>query len=255
MEYTVSELALLAGVSPRTLRYYDQIGLLAPARAEPSGYRVYGKKQVDLLQQILFYKRLGFGLADIKKALTAPSFSRLEALRRHLKRLNGEREELNLLIATLQKTILEEERGIFMSDAEKFEGLKKRLIEENEEKYGEEIRRKYGEEAVEQSNAKLMGLSPDQYAAMQELGSALAALLEQAVRSGASPLGEEGEKAYFMHKKWLSYTWPSYTPKAHAGLAAMYVADERFKAYYDANVPGCAQFLKTAVEARTAPMP
>ena len=66
MEYTVSKLAKLSGVSARTLRYYDQIGLLEPKRVNPSGYRIYGEAEVNLLQQILFYRELEMSLNDIK---------------------------------------------------------------------------------------------------------------------------------------------------------------------------------------------
>ena len=72
MEYTVKALSKIAGISPRTLRYYDQIGLLSPGRKEFSDYRLYGKKEVDRLQQILFYRELGVELADIKEILDSP---------------------------------------------------------------------------------------------------------------------------------------------------------------------------------------
>ena len=65
MEYTVNRLAQISGVSKRTLRYYDEIGLLRPERVNPNGYRIYGQMQVDLLQQILFYRELGLPLEEI----------------------------------------------------------------------------------------------------------------------------------------------------------------------------------------------
>ncbi len=80
MEYTINKLSGIAGVSARTLRYYDQIGLLKPERTNPSGYRIYGGDQVNSLQQIMFYRELGFGLGKIKEAINAPSFKRLDAL-------------------------------------------------------------------------------------------------------------------------------------------------------------------------------
>ncbi|NLM83141.1 MAG: MerR family transcriptional regulator, partial [Clostridiales bacterium] len=71
MEYTVSKLARLSGVSARTLRYYDAIGLLKPGRVAPNGYRVYGQREVDRLQQILFYREMGMPLLEIKKVLSS----------------------------------------------------------------------------------------------------------------------------------------------------------------------------------------
>ncbi len=84
MEYTVNSLAKLAGVSPRTLRYYDQIGLLKPLRVEQNGYRVYGDTQVDVLQQIRFFTELGFSLKEISKLISSPEYDRERALAEQL---------------------------------------------------------------------------------------------------------------------------------------------------------------------------
>lgn len=135
-----------------------------------------------------------------------------------------------------------------MSDKEKFEGFKKELIEKNEKKYGAEIRGKYGNDMVEESNVRLMGLSEEQYNRMQELGEEIQALLEESVRNHEYVEDEIGEKVAMLHKEWLGFTWPTYSPQAHRGLVQMYTADERFKVYYDKNVEGCAEFLKRAVE-------
>lgn len=138
-----------------------------------------------------------------------------------------------------------------MTDSEKFEGFKQKLVAENEAEYGAEARGKYGDTAVDASNAKLMGLSPEQYGEMQKLSARINAALAAAVRAGEAPDGPEGRRIAELHKQWLCFTWPKYTPKAHLGLAEMYVADERFTAYYDAETPGCAAFLRDAVAAFT----
>ncbi|HWQ51289.1 MAG TPA: MerR family transcriptional regulator [Terriglobales bacterium] len=249
MEYTVTALARLSGVSTRTLRYYDTVGLLRPARVSKSGYRIYGKEQVDRLQQVLFYRELGMPLSDIAKLLDHPDFDKGAALHAHLAALTAERDRLAVLIDTLQTTITHREAGTTMDDGEKFEGFKRELLAKNEEKYGAEIRAKYGDETINASNAKLMGFTKAQYDLMQQEGEALAELLDRAVATGADPAGAEGKKACELHKKWLSNTWPTYSPEAHRGLAAMYTADERFTAYYDKDRPGCAAFLKAAIDA------
>ena len=79
MEYTVKQLAKISGVTPRTLRYYDQIGLLAPDRVEKNGYRMYGQEQVDLLQQILFFRELGVDLETIRSLVYSGDFDREES--------------------------------------------------------------------------------------------------------------------------------------------------------------------------------
>lgn len=248
MEYTIQKLAHLAGISTRTLRYYDQIGLLSPARTNEAGYRIYGAKEVDVLQQILFYKEMGLELARIKEAIQDAEFDSLAALHSHLEKLIEKRRQIDLLIENVKKTIGKEEGKNKMSDQEKFEGFKKELVEKNEQKYGKEVREKYGDEVVDQSNANMMGLTEEQYTHMQKLGEKINLLLEEAVKNHEYVEDEIGERVALLHKEWLGYTWQTYSTQAHRGLVQMYVLDERFKAYYDKNVEGCAEFLKQAVE-------
>jgi len=115
MPYTVQQLARLAGVSPRTLRYYyyyyDQIGLLKPGATSVAGYRLYGPAEVDRLQQILFYRELGFSLDEIRRILSDPRFDPLEALREHRRRLLAQQERIARLIDNVEKTIAEKSSG------------------------------------------------------------------------------------------------------------------------------------------------
>ncbi|MFE4521860.1 MerR family transcriptional regulator [Cytobacillus firmus] len=250
MEYTVQKLAQLAGVSSRTLRYYDEIGILKPARTNSSGYRIYGQKEVDRLQQILFYRELGISLDQIKEIITAPAFDAADALKEHREKLLEKRKQLDLLITNVEKTIASAEGRTTMSDKEKFEGFKKKMIEDNEKQYGNEIREKYGEETVEKSNAKLMNMTREEHEAVVKLAEEINSTLEQAMEKG-DPAGELAQKAAGLHKQWITYYWSEYSKEAHAGLAEMYVADERFKAYYDKVRPGAAEFLRDAIKIYT----
>ncbi|ROR27256.1 MerR family transcriptional regulator [Mobilisporobacter senegalensis] len=246
MEYTVQKLGKLAGVSTRTLRYYDEIGILKPARINSSGYRIYGQHEVNRLQQILFYRELGVNLESIKDIMTSPNFNGAEALREHREKLLEKREQINILIANVEKTIAETEGRTNMSNKEKFEGFKKKMIDDNEKKYGKEIRDKYGEETVEKSNAKLMNMTEEEYQKMEEVSKELHETLKEAFATG-DPAGKLAQKAARLHHEWLGFTWPAYSKEAHAGLAQMYVDDERFTAYYDKEQPGTAEFLRDAI--------
>ena len=119
-----------------------------------------------------------------------------------------------------------------MSNKEKFEGFKKEKLKENEEKYGKEIRNKYGKETVEASNKKFMNLSEEDFNEMQRLESEVFENLLKVSDTGDLD-SEEAKKVYENHKNWLCFSWPSYSKEAHAGLAEMYVADERFAKYYN----------------------
>ncbi|MBY0098337.1 MerR family transcriptional regulator [Mesobacillus maritimus] len=246
MEYTVQKLASLAGVSTRTLRYYDEIGLLKPARVNSSGYRIYGQAEVNRLQQILFYRELDIGLDKIKNIVTAPTFDETKALKEHMQELIAKREQLDVLIANVEKSIASTEGRIEMSDQEKFKGFKKKMVEENEKKYGKEARDLYGDDAVDQSNAKLMNMSQEDYEKVTNLEEEVKETLAKAFATG-DPAGELAQKAADLHKQWLCFYWKEYSKEAHAGLAQMYVADERFTAYYDKEQPGTAEFLRDAI--------
>jgi len=246
MEYTVQKLGKLAGISTRTLRYYDEIGILKPARINSSGYRIYGQEEVDRLQQILFYRELGVSLTDIKNIINESSFDGFNALVEHRQKLLEKRNQIDLLIANVEKTIAVKSGGIKMSNKEKFEGFKQKLIDENEKKYGKEIREKYGDEEINKSNAKLKGMSEKEYAEVSSIAEDVMSTLEAAFKTG-DPSGELAQKTAELHRKWISYYWSSYSKEAHAGLAQMYVDDERFTAYYDAKQPGMATFLRDAI--------
>lgn len=250
MEYTVQKLGKLAGISTRTLRYYDEIGMLKPARINSSGYRIYGQEEVDRLQQILFYRELGFGLEQIKQIVTSPNFDGTKALVAHREQLLDRRKQLDQLILNVEKTIAVHEGRTTMSDQEKFEGFKQKLIEENEAKYGQEIREKYGEDTVDKSNAKLKNMTQAEHEELTRLAREVMDTLAEAMAAG-DPAGPLAQKAADLHRRWISFYWTEYSKEAHAGVAQMYVDDERFKAYYDAAQPGTAEFLRDAIHIYT----
>lgn len=251
MEYTVNQLGKLAGVSTRTLRYYDEIGLLRPGRIRSSGYRIYGAKEVDRLQQILFYRELDVSLEQIKEILDNPTFDFLSALKEHQKSLLQKRAQIDQLLANLEKTILGKEGKRAMSDQEKFEGFKKQMVEENEEAYGKEIREKYGDETVNRSNQKLKNMTEEEFQEVNGLAETILEKLYLAMETKDPACGLAQEVAD-LHRRWLSFYWDGYTKEAHAGLAQMYVDDPRFTAYYDTKRPGAAVFLRDAIAIYTS---
>jgi len=246
MEYTINKLAKLAGVSTRTLRYYDELGLLSPARVSSNGYRIYGQKEIDRLQQILFYRELGVSLEEIRNILASKDFDGLSALESHLTALLARREQLNLLVANVEKTIKTMKGEMIMSDQEKFEGFLQKLADHNEHQYGEEARAKYGDERVNRSNAKVLNMSKEQFTELERLTEDLNETLKAAFEQG-DPASELAQKACELHKRWLCFYWDDYSKEAHKGVTQMYVDDPRFTAYYDKISPGCAAFLRDAV--------
>src|SRR6185436_20002901 len=105
MAYTVKQVAAMSGVSERTLRFYDQTHLLKPAYTKANGYRIYEESQLLMLQQILFYRELGFELKRIKKILSQRKFEKVAALRSHRQVLEKNVTRTRTLIETIDKTI------------------------------------------------------------------------------------------------------------------------------------------------------
>jgi len=235
MEYTIKQIAEMSGISTRTLRYYDQIDLLKPAKLSGTGYRLYGEEEIDRLQQILLYRSLGMKLKQIQLILDDPEFNTLTALEEHQHNLEAENERINQLLATVEKTIQYTKGEITITSEEKFEGFKKERLEENERLYGEEIREKYGEETIEKSNKKWMNMNKEQFLEMQQMENELFAQLSKLaeIKDLEAP---EAREVYLLHKKWITQAWKGvkdYSAEAHKGLAQMYVADERFASYYN----------------------
>lgn len=247
--YTVHQLAELSGATVRALHHYDETGLVRAQRAA-NGYRLYGPAEVDRLQQVLLYREADMSLGDIKRLLDDPAFDAREALAGHLRELRSRRARIDGLIASVQRTLASLEGQETMKDKDKFEAFKKGLVEENEKKYGAEVRERWGDEAADASNAKLMGMSEERYLAVQELEAQIKDSLLAGMAAG-DPAGEDAQRAADLHRQWLCAFWKdgTYSKQAHACLAEGYVADECFEAYYEAWAPGATVFLRDAIKA------
>ncbi len=247
MRYSIREVSELAGVSARTLRYYDEIGLLKPLEISETGYRYYGEQELTLLQQILFYRERGLELKQIQKIIYQSDFDVMRALQEHLLDLEAKKKHMESLIFTVEQTIRSMKGECEMSDKEKFQAFKERIVRENEEKHGAEIREKYGDDEMDSANRKMLNMTEEEFERFQNLGKEINTQLEEAVRTGEKPESEKGKRIVLLHKEWLGKTWKQYTKETHIAIGNMYISDERFKLYYDKEVAGCATFLEKAI--------
>jgi DNA-binding transcriptional MerR regulator len=244
--YTVKKLADLAGVTARTIRYYDQIDLLKPSQMTESGYRNYNSEDVDRLQQILFYRELGVSLDEIKKIISDSNYDKLQALAAHKDELLASRMRIDTILALLDESIKYYKGDVKMSDQEKFEALKQTKIAENDTKYGDEVVSLYGADVYAQSNKKFAAMTEKKYEQAETLAKVFIQEILVAYKTG-NPESEEAMKAINTHKKWLMYYWPKYNKQAHVALGNMYVSDERFKKYYDQHQEGLSEFIRLAL--------
>lgn len=248
MNYSIGELAKLAGISTRTLRHYDAIDLLKPAYIDENGYRIYSENEVKMLQQIMFYREFDITLEAIHEIINSSEFDRLKALETHYRHLEAEKDRIGHLMNTVENTIKIYKEDLTMSKKE-FEGFKQQKIKVNEEKYGEEIREKYGENIIDESNKKFGNLTQEQYERIEKLNEEISEALVNAVPEG-KPESAEGQRVAELHKEWLIMVWPDdlYSEEAHIGLAQMYTQDERFKKYYEDITEGAADYLYEAIK-------
>lgn len=248
IEYTIKKAAQLSGISTRTLRYYDEINLLKPARVNTSGYRIYGTKEIDRLQLILFYRSLEVPLEQISVLLDKPTEDAHKTLNEHYQKLLEKKVQLELLIQTIQNTLEYQKGKTTMTDEEKFLGLKQKKLQENEQSYGTELRQKYGEKSVETTNQHWLSLSQEEVQNLTQVEQVLLDTLKTALVT-SDRTTETMEKIFEMHKKWLIYTTPTYSTQLHQSLGLMYLHDPRFTAYYDTQAgQGATVLLNDSIQ-------
>jgi DNA-binding transcriptional MerR regulator len=242
---TVKQLSKLAGVTPRTLHHYDEIGLLKPSRVGDNGYRYYGEEALLRLQQILFYRELDIPLEDIKKILGRRDFDVLGALYSHKDALQKQVARLNRLIHTVDNTINHLKGTSIMSEQEYFEGFS----EEEQEKYVLEAEQLYDPETVRESNRKWKAYSPVKKEAIMAEGKAIYTELIAAMPKGAS--SKDVQALIERWRKHIEYFWTPNLDQLLA-LANGYNDDPRFKANFDKMHPQLAEFMQEAVQVYVA---
>ena len=236
----VKEVADLVGISVRTLHHYDEIGLLTPDATTESGYRLYSDDNLDTLQQILFFRELGFSLREIKKIISSPSFNRQEALILHRKMLLEKRARLDKMLETIDKTLQHLKGELEMTNKEKFRGF-----DFGHNPYEQEARRLWGDRAVDDSNTKIAGMSQDkQKALVEEMESIYRRLAT--LRDGP-PDSEDAQIAIKAWYELLNSNFSTYSPEVFKTLGQMYVDDERFTESIDRFGKGLAVFMRDAM--------
>jgi DNA-binding transcriptional MerR regulator len=242
MAYTVKKVSKLSGVSVRTLHFYDEIGLLKPAHVAENGYRYYGEDELLKLQQILFFRELGFQLADIQQIMGADDFQQLDALRSHQQLLRRKVDRMTTLLATIDKTIARMEGRSPMQNEELFEGFDWA----QQAKYEEEVKARWGAELLEESKRRTAGFTKEDWQAVKDEQLAQGAAWKAVLDKGLPPEHPEVQAVVRRHFDWINRF---YTPtrEVYTGLGQMYRDDPRFRANYDQYDPRLADFLPEAM--------
>lgn len=247
MSFTVSQLAKLSNVSVRTLHHYDSIGLLKPSARSEAGYRFYGEKDLEKLQQILFYRELDLPLEEIGRIISDPEYDLLSSLYSQRQLLTEKVTRLRAILGAVEKQIHQRERkGDSMNEQEMFEVFG----EFRPEEYEEEVTEKWGNtDAYKESKrrtAKYTKADWQEIKAEAEANTlALAALMEKGVAAESAQAIRLAEEARLHIDKWF---YPC-SKEMHQCLGEMYVEDARFRVAYDKVRPGLAEYLRDAIVA------
>ncbi len=237
--YTVKQLSNLAGVTVRTLHYYDEIGLLKPSSVGKNGYRYYSEDSLFCLQQILFFREMDLDLQLIKKIIKKPDFDQVTALQKHRQALEEKIDRLQSLIKTIDTTILHLVGEVNMNKKKIFEGFS----QEKQKQYEEEAVDQWGDTAKQ--SIKLWNSYSEQKKEqiMQESGAIYADIIANMDQGPQSP------KIQAMLARWHQHMRYFYEPSLEVlrGLGEMYNDHPDFNATFTAMHPDLPAFLKEAI--------
>lgn len=248
MSLTVKQVASLAGVTVRTLHHYDQIGLLKPSRRSPAGYRLYEDRDLERLQEVLFYRELGFGLEEIGELARRPEHDRRAALLHHRELLDTRIHRLEAMVDAVDRALHAEQTGVRMSKEEMFEVFGDFDPTEHEA----EVEARWSGPALDESRRRTGRYGKAQWQQIKDEAEGLAKAFAAHLRAGDEPTGSAVVGIAESHRAHIDRWFYPCSRPMHVGLARMYVEDPRFRDYWDRHEPGLASYVQVAIEANAA---
>ncbi|MFF3400279.1 MerR family transcriptional regulator [Streptomyces sp. NPDC002659] len=244
MSYSVGQVSAFAKVTVRTLHHYDEIGLLRPGGRSHAGHRRYEDADLDRLQQILFYRELGFPLDEVAALLDDPDADPREQLRRQHELLTGRIARLQEMAAAVEQAMEARKMGINLTPEEKFEVFG----DHDPEQYAEEAEQRWGGTAqYAESQRRAARYTKDDWKRMQDELTDWGARYDALMADGEPATGERAMDMAEEHRQHITKWFYECTYEIHTGLGEMYVSDERFRAFYDKTRPGLAGHLRDAI--------
>ncbi|EXG79352.1 MerR family transcriptional regulator [Cryptosporangium arvum] len=246
MSWSVGQVAKEAGVTVRTLHHYDEIGLLTPSERTNTGYRRYSYVDLERLQRILAYRQLGFGLEEIAAILDDSSVDPIDHLRRQHALLTGKIEELQQMVAAVEKTMEARKMGVSLNPQEMFE-----VFGENDPtQYEDEVRDRWGDtDAYRQSQRRTATYTKDDWLAIKEEAAGNLADFQRLFLAGVPADSPDAMDVAEAHRQHITRWFYDCGYDIHRGLGTMYVEDERFTRHYDTEKPGLATYVRDAIHA------
>jgi DNA-binding transcriptional MerR regulator len=245
MDYSVGEVARHSGITVRTLHLYDELGLVVPDRT-PSGHRRYGHHHVELLQQVLFFRELGFELSAIRDIVTDPAFDRRRALLHQRDMVSGKLERTRRMLDAIDLAVMAIDEGATVDMKDLFDGF-------DPSEYEEEVKERWGDtEAYRESQRRTKGYTRDDWTKMGAEMDEISRRLAELKRSGVAAGSAESVAAAEAHRRHIDRWFYPCSLEMHAGLGQGYVDDARFTAYWEKYEPGLAGYVRDAFAANAA---
>lgn len=242
MRYTVKEIAKLTGVTVKTLHHYHKIGLLEPCEMTDAGYRLYGIKELERLQQILFYRELDFSLKDIKIALEDEP-SRLACLTKQQELLFARRQRMDRLLDTIEESIVLTKKGETMNNSAMFQGLNKEEWTNALSEQNEYLKDKYGYNMIESNDINVEELNESAAEAQQFIKSVAEALVK-----GLKANDEELQNILCKHIEFLNAHGNKIDKKSFADQSRFFLEDDFHRSMLESQQVGLSYYLCIAAE-------
>ena len=249
MTYTVSDVAGATGITVRTLHHYDEIGVLRPSDRSPSGYRIYDEADLERLQEVLFFRELGFGLGEIRTSLADPSLDRRQVLLRQRSLMADQVKRFRQMVKAIDRALAAIDEGVVMDKEEMFEVFG----DFDPTEYEDEAREQWGDtEIYKESQRRTGSYSKDEWKELGAEGRAIGEGLAVLMADGESADGVAAMDLAEEHRQHISKWFYPCSYEVHAALGEMYVADPRFTKYWDAFHPGLAPYTRDAFVANAS---
>ena len=243
---TVGAVARLSGVTVRTLHHYDEIGLVVPGGRTAAGYRTYGRPEIERLQEVLFFRELGFALEEIKSIVEKPSYNRAEALDRQRRLLEAQADRLRTLIDSVERALQAERTGIGMSNEEMLDVFG----DFDPAEYEQEAQERWGDsDAYQESVARTAQYTKQDWETIKAENDAIYERFLDLMAAGEAADGDAAMSVAEEHRAHITKWFYDCSKMIHAGLGQMYVADARFKKNIDKAGEGLAEYMSAAIAA------
>jgi DNA-binding transcriptional MerR regulator len=246
MVWTVGQVAEDLGVTVRTLHHYDEIGLVCPSGRSAAGYRLYSARDLERLQNVVVYRRLGFALEEVGALLDASGADLTSHLQRQRDAVMSRLDELSGLVTAIDRALEKQMSGIQLSRDEQRELFGDGFSEE----YAAEAQERWGDTDMwKQSQSRTAGYTKEDWVAVKGEMDAVNAAFVEALRAGEPATSERAMDAAEMHRRHIDDRFYEVTPAFHRNVGDMYVADPRFTQTYEDLEPGLAQYVRDAIHA------